>query len=66
MSKIWKWVAVFCVIIFVLGLVLIAVSYATGGSLQRLMATTDITDMTKFVSREELEDIVTRILGVIQ
>ena len=63
MSRVWKWVGVISLILLVLGLALIGVAYATGGSVQRLMATTDITDMTKYVSRDQLEYYLTQIFG---
>ncbi len=66
MSRIWKWVAIISLVLLVLGLALIGVAYATGGSVQRLMATTDITDMTKFVSREQLQYYLTQIFGIFQ
>ena len=61
MSKIWKGVAILCVVLLVLGVALVAVAYFTGGSVQRLMATTDITDMTKFVSRDVLQYYVNSV-----
>lgn len=58
MSRIWRWVGGICVILLVLGLALIAVAYASGSSLTRLTSTTDIMDMTKFFTREQLEEYV--------
>ncbi len=58
MSRIWKWVGGIAVILLVLGLVLIAVAYASGSSFTRLTTTTDIMDMTKFFTREQLEQYV--------
>ena len=63
MSKVWKWIALLCVILLILGAALIAVAHFTGGSMSRLLSTTDIADMTKFVSREQLETYVGFILG---
>lgn len=63
MGKVWRWVAIVCAILLVLGLALIGVAYATGSSLERLSATTDILDMTKFFTREQLQQYVTVILG---
>ena len=63
MSKIWRWVMVLCGILLVLGLALVGVSYATGGSVERLLLTTDVADMTKFISREQLELYLTMFLG---
>lgn len=39
----------------------LAVAYATGGSFERLIQTTDIADMTKFVSRDQLLVYVTAV-----
>ena len=63
MSKIWRWVMVLCGILLILGLALVGVAYATGGSIERLLLTTDVADMTKFISREQLEMFLTMILG---
>lgn len=63
MSKIWRWVLIFCAALLVLGLALVGVAYATGGSVERLLLTTDVADMTKFISREQLELYLTMILG---
>ncbi len=63
MSKIWRWVGTVCAILLVLGLALLGVAMATGGSFDRLMSTTDIMDMTKFISREQLQYYLTMILG---
>ena len=61
MSKVWKVVGIICVVLLVLSAALIGVSYATGGSISRLMQTTDIFDMTKFATRDQLEQIVSSI-----
>ncbi len=63
MSSIWRWVGIVCVILLLLGLALLGVAYATGASPQRLIAQTDIMDMTKFMTREQLQQYVTMILG---
>lgn len=55
MTKIWKWVAVLSLLMLLFGAALIGVGYFSGSSLQRLLQTTDIADMTKFASREQLE-----------
>lgn len=65
MSRVWKWVAVISLILLVFSAALIGVSYATGGSLQRLLSTTDIADMTKFVSREQLQIYVDQVFTVL-
>lgn len=71
MAKVWRLVAVVGGIVLIIGMALVCVAYATGGSVERLMATTDITDMTKFISRDQLEayvqqafDLFGRIAGV--
>ncbi len=61
MSRIWRWVAFVTVIVLIFSAALIAVAYATGGSVERLLATTDIADMTKFVSRAQLEYYLTQV-----
>ena len=65
MSGIWKWVALLAAFILVIGIALVGVAYATGGSVERVLATTDITDMTKFLSRDQLETYVTYAIKVI-
>lgn len=64
MSRIWRWVALITVIMLVFSAALVGVAYASGGSVERLMSTTDIADMTKFVSREQLEAYVYRAFDV--
>ena len=61
MSKVWRWVAIVFFVLMILGIALLAVAYATGGSIERLIQTTDITDMTKFVSRDQLLVYVTAV-----
>lgn len=63
MSKIWRWVLIVCAVLLVLGMALVGVAYATGGSVERLLMTTDVADMTKFISREQLEFYLTILLG---
>ena len=63
MGQSWRWVLILCVVLLVLGLALVGVAYATGGSVERLLLTTDVADMTKFISREQLELYLTMILG---
>ena len=62
MTKVWKVVAIVCLILFVFCAALIAVAYATGGSYQRLVVTTDIADMTKFMSREQIYHYLSLVL----
>ena len=63
MSNIWRWVGIVCLILLLLGLALLGVAYATGASPQRLISQTDFMDMTKFMTREELQHYLTFILG---
>ena len=65
MSRIWKWVALITVILLVFAAALVGVAYAGGGSVGRLLATTDIADMTKFISREQLEEYVYQAFDII-
>ena len=58
MSKAWRIIMIICGILLVLGLALVGVALMTGGSAGRLLATTDIADMTKFFSREQLVSFV--------
>ena len=61
MSKGWRQVAIVFSVLMILGIALLAVAYATGGSFERLIRTTDIADMTKFISREQLLVYVTAV-----
>ena len=61
MSKVWRWTAIIFSVLMILGIVLLAVAYATGGSVSRLIHTTDIADMTKFISRDQLLIYVTAV-----
>ena len=61
MSKVWRRVAIVFSLLMILGIALLAVAYATGGSFERLIRTTDIADMTKFISREQLLVYVTAV-----
>lgn len=61
MSKVWRWTAIIFSVLMILGIVLLAVAYATGGSISRLIQTTDIADMTKFISRDQLLIYVTAV-----
>lgn len=61
MNKVWRQVAIVFSVLMILGIALLAVAYATGGSFERLIRTTDIADMTKFISREQLLVYVTAV-----
>ena len=61
MSKVWRRVAIVFSVLMILVIALLAVAYATGGSFERLIRTTDIADMTKFISREQLLVYVTAV-----
>ncbi len=58
MSKAWRVVLIICGILVLLGAVLLGVAYLTGGSFERVLSTTDVADMTKFFSREQLEQFL--------
>lgn len=64
MGRIWRWVAVISLLMVAIGCVLIGVGYFSGSSIQRLLQTTDIADMTKFASREQLEVYVNAVFGL--
>ena len=64
MSRIWRWVALITVILLVFSAALVGVAYASGGSVERLLSTTDIADMTKFISREQLEAYVNQAFEI--
>ena len=57
----WRQVAIVFSVLMILGIALLAVAYATGGSFERLIRTTDIANMTKFISREQLLVYVTAV-----
>ena len=61
MSKVWRRVAIVFSVLMILGIALLAVAYGTGGSFERLIRTTHIADMTKFISREQLLVYVTAV-----
>ena len=61
MSKVWRQITIVFSVLMILGIALLAVAYATGGSFERLIRTTDIADMTKFISREQLLVYVTAV-----
>ena len=61
MSKVWRRVAIVFSVLMILGIALLAVAYANDGSFERLIRTTDIADMTKFISREQLLVYVTAV-----
>ena len=61
MSKVWRQVAIVFSVLMILGIALLAVAYATGGSFERLIRTTEIADMKKFISREQLLVYVTAV-----
>ena len=55
MIRMWKWVSVLSLLMLLFAAALIGVGYFGGSSLGRLLQTTDIADMTKFATREQLE-----------
>lgn len=58
MDKVWHGVMITVGILLILGVVVIGVAYITGGSLTRVINTSDIADLTKFFSREQIEAAV--------
>ena len=63
MTKIWKWVSVLSLLMLLFGAALVGVGYFGGSSFARLLQTTDIADMTKFATREQLEYWVYAVFG---
>ena len=58
MSRVWRIFFITCGILLLLGLALMGVSFLTGGSIARIISTTDIADMTKFFTREQIDTVV--------
>ena len=58
MGKMWRLVLTICVILLILGVAVTAVGLLTGGSISRILQTTDIADLTKFFSRDQIESVV--------
>lgn len=58
MRKTWRIVLTICVILLILGVAVMGVGLFTGGNFSRILYTTDIADMTKFFSREQIESVV--------
>ena len=54
MSKVWRRVAIVFSVLMILGIALLAVAYATGGSRARVPGTTAMADMSQCMSRELL------------
>ena len=57
MRKMYRFVLSVCVILLVFGAAL-GVGLLTGGSFSRILQTTDIADMTKFFSYEQIQGVV--------
>ncbi len=58
MRKIGRFISFLAVVCILLGLALVGVGLLTGGDAVRILYTTDIADMTKFFSREQIEQVV--------
>ena len=58
MRKMYRFVLSVCVILLVVGAALGGVGLLTGGSFSRILQTTDIADMTKFFSYEQIQGVV--------
>ena len=55
MSRVGRLVVFLAMALLVLGLALALVSFVTGGSVSRILSTTDVADYTKYVSQEQLD-----------
>lgn len=58
MRKMYRFVLSVCVILLVFGAAIGGVGLLTGGSFSRILQTTDIADMTKFFSYEQIQRVV--------
>lgn len=58
MNKLKRVFTVLTIVIIVVGLALIGVGFLTGGDVHRILYNTDIADMTKYFSREQIETVV--------
>lgn len=58
MNKLWRFLSFFVIVLVFASLALLGVGLLTGGSFNRILYTTDIADMTKFFSREQIEMVV--------
>jgi len=54
-SRVGRLVVFLAMALLVLGLALALVSFVTGGSVSRILSTTDVADYTKYVSQEQLD-----------
>jgi hypothetical protein len=57
MRKAWRTMLIMTAALLVLGLVLCAVSFFTGGSVSRILDTTDVEDYTKYIDMDQIEAI---------
>ncbi len=62
MAKVWRAIFVISGVILLLGIALLGVGALTGGSVNRIISTTDIADMTKFFTREQLDAFLSLFL----
>lgn len=58
MSRAWRVMFIIFGVLILLGLALMGVSFLTGGSISRILQTTDVADMTKFFTREQIETVI--------
>ena len=58
MNKLRRFFTILSMVIILLGVALIGVGMLTGGDAHRILYNTDIADMTKFFSREQIEAVV--------
>lgn len=58
MSKFRRLFSTLSSVLVVLGIALVGVGLLTGGDAKRILYNTDIADMTKFFSREQIEMVV--------
>ena len=65
MGRIWKWVGMICLGLLALGVAMLCAGLITGGGFSRIRETTDLLDMTKFVSREKLEVYVQSVFQLL-
>lgn len=61
MSKVWRWVAIAFSVLMIFGIALLAVAYATGGSLRASDPDDRHCRYDKFVSRDQLLVYVTAV-----
>lgn len=58
MRKVNRFFSILGLFLLILGLALIGVGILTGGNAHRILYNSDIADMTKFFTREQIEAVV--------